>query len=97
MLPVILAATSLTFLLGELSSTWPPIILNGDTTAIGLKPLLANTDLPSLTVSRSTSTVVALGEDLAGCTEVALMILWITLLVTTVGSLRIIIFSTIEL
>ena len=75
LLPVIVAATSLMLLLAEVSSTWPPIILNGDTTATGLYPLLANADLPRVTVSKSTRARVALGEEPVACVEVLLIVL----------------------
>jgi hypothetical protein len=37
--------------------------------------LLANVDLPSLTVSRSVRALVVLGEDVVGCVEVLLITL----------------------
>ena len=51
------------------------MILNGETTAIGLYPLLANVDLPRVTVSKSTNARVADGEDCVGCVEVLLITL----------------------
>src|ERR671933_1228921 len=86
LLPVIVAATSLT-LLGELSETWPPIIRNGVTSATGLYPLLANVDLPSLTVSKSTKGAVLLGEVVTALDCEFLTMLLITFLLIRAGSL----------
>ena len=64
------AATSFTLLLAELSRTWPPIIWKGLTTASGLNPLLANIDLPSFIVSKSANAWALAGEVFVGLTEV---------------------------
>src|SRR5919202_4152148 len=85
-LPDIVAATSLT-LLGELSETCPPIIRKGVTSATGLNPLLANVDLPSLTVSKSTNGAMLLGDVVIVLDWEFLTILLITFLLIRAGSL----------
>jgi hypothetical protein len=67
---VMVAATSFTLLLAELSRTWPPIIWKGLTTPSGLNPLLAKIDLPSFIVSKSANAWVVAGEVSVGFTEV---------------------------